>query len=88
MSSQIVVDLVACRRLLHSSRVLAGMHILCGLQDYKTLYATMKRIADAEPRDLDTWNIGITAGDRRLLATHNLVQLDTLCMNHELHILL
>ncbi len=29
----------------------------------------MKRIADAEPRDLDTWNIGITAGDRRLLAT-------------------
>ena len=32
------------------------------MQDYKTLYATMKRIADAEPRDLDTWNIAITAG--------------------------
>ena len=56
-------------RLLHSSRLLAGIHILSGLQDYKTLYATMKRIADAEPRNLDTWNIGITAGDRRLLAT-------------------
>lgn len=40
------------------------------LQDYKTLYATMKRIADAEARDLDTWNIGITAGDTSLLAAH------------------
>ncbi len=49
--------------------LLDEIHILSGLQDYKTLYATMKRIADAEPRDLDTWNIGITAGDRRLLAT-------------------
>ena len=38
------------------------------LQDYKTLYATMKRIADAEPRDLDTWSIGISAGDHRELA--------------------
>ena len=42
----------------------------CRLQDYKTLYATMKRIADAEARDLDTWNIGITAGDSSLLAAH------------------
>ena len=33
------------------------------LQDYKTLYATMKRIADSEPRALDTWAIGISAGD-------------------------
>lgn len=32
------------------------------LQDYKTLYATMKRIADAEPRELDTWNITVSAG--------------------------
>ena len=36
------------------------------LQDYKTLYATMKRIADAEPRDLDTWSIGISAGTLRV----------------------
>ncbi|DBA81590.1 hypothetical protein WJX77_006239 [Trebouxia sp. C0004] len=36
------------------------------IADYKTLYATMKRIADAEPRDLDTWNIGITAGAKSL----------------------
>ena len=68
MASQ-VVDSVACCKMLHSSRSLAGIHIYSGMQDYKTLYATMKRIADAEPRDLDTWNIGITAGDCRLLAT-------------------
>ena len=39
------------------------------MQDYKTLYATMKRIADAEPRALDTWSIGISAGDFRVLAS-------------------
>ena len=48
------------------------------LQDYKTVYATMKRIADAEARDLDTWNIGITAGDSSLLAVH-LPSLDGVC---------
>lgn len=36
------------------------------IADYKTLYATMKRIADAEPRDLDTWSIGISAGNKGL----------------------
>ena len=34
----------------------------CCSQDYKTLYATMKRIADAEPRELDTWKITMSAG--------------------------
>ena len=40
----------------------------CCLQDYKTLYATMKRIADAEARELDTWNITISAGQLRILS--------------------
>lgn len=63
-----------CMHDLHKPQVLAalnvmqGTRVVFGIQDYKTLYATMKRIADAEPRDLDTWNIGITAGDCRLLA--------------------
>lgn len=44
--------------------VLYGRRLDCvvDLQDYKTLYATMKRIADAEPRELDTWNITVSAG--------------------------
>lgn len=32
------------------------------------MYATMKRIADSEPRALDTWAIGISAGDSTVLA--------------------
>ena len=36
------------------------------LQDYTTIYSTMKRIADAEPRDLDAWTISLTLGEPAL----------------------
>lgn len=39
------------------------------LQDYTTIYSTMKRIADAEPRDLDAWTLSMTLGERALCLT-------------------
>ena len=51
------------------------------LQDYKTLYATMKRIADAEPRELDTWNISVSAGQMGCGELHGLVH-PLVCLAH------
>lgn len=33
-----------------------------GLQKHNTVYETLKRVADSEPRDLDAWQISLSAG--------------------------
>ncbi len=34
------------------------------LQKHNTVYETLKRVADGEPRELDAWQISLSAGQK------------------------
>ena len=63
-------DRMSCLLLMTSMSICLLKRLLTGawclLQKHNTVYETLKRVADSEPRELDAWQISLSAGISRL----------------------